>query len=845
MATRKITRKVKIVEPDLANPTYTHEWSVEDNTNYASINDFYLTYNNVNYYFTKPNTIEIGDKFYFNINTKVLKLNEDTVSTSTTGSSNNELIFVPPHKWSDEYINIGANAQNVFLEDESTMQEFVNGTLQIYKTGLILQTTSPETFFDAYKGKEIWVDINETVPCFLNNEIFSLEQANYPYGFFFHINKFSGALYVGIPSIVPFGYDGISYSPRVKYGQYPNNGGTGWYIVLNKLYYQSEYIDEHFGHLEGDFVKKTGDTMTGPLTTTELTVGIRLGNNIVGENSTSLGKIYKATGENSVAEGYLTSASGNYSHAEGQQTIASGNYSHAEGSSQSIRTATLTVAYENETYTYTLNTDCEAGNYFILNNTIYTIASTLGTKPPVTITISPTDFKTIGNHSVQLVNTFNQLTASGKSSHAEGHCSTASGAYSHTEGSWSTASGESAHAEGAFTTASGDFSHAEGDYTIASGDFSHAEGRGTQTYGGAQHVEGTYNIIDTQSLSPTGNNYVHIVGNGNNATKSNAHTLDWSGNAWFAGDVYVGSTSGTNKDSGSKKLATEEYVETNGGKIDSISIDGRAQTIDANKNVNLTGLEKTFNKVTSLSNSSTNDQYPSAKAVYDEINTKISTVYKAKGTCTFANKPALNANNEGFVYNISDAFTTTSDFVEGAGKSYPAGTNIVVINNGTTASPSWKYDVLAGMTDLSGYVAKAGDTMTGTLKISSGDLKVVTGIIHGEDNGTASYTNHAIKLGHAQQDYCDFYEYGGIFNFYKSVNGTNTPLGKITTNGWEGKALLDTGSTAITQPIDTNNTTIATTAFVKSVTQNMITYGAAEPTGSFTAPAGSLYCVYA
>ena len=135
--------------------------------------------------------------------------------------------------------------------------------------------------------------------------------------------------------------------------------------------------------------------------------------------------------------------------------------------------------------------------------------------------------------------------------------------------------------------------------------------------------------------------------------------------------------------------------------------------------------------------------------------------------------------------------------------------------------------------------------MTGTLKLSSGDLKVVTGTIHGEDNGTASYTNHAIKLGHAQQDYCNFYEYGGVFNFYKSMNGTDTLLGKITTNGWEGKALLDTGSTAITQPIDTNNTTIATTAFVKSVTQNMITYGAAEPTGSFTAPAGSLYCVYA
>jgi hypothetical protein len=55
--------------------------------------------------------------------------------------------------------------------------------------------------------------------------------------------------------------------------------------------------------------------------------------------------------------------------------------------------------------------------------------------------------------------------------------------------------------------------------------------------------------------------YAHIVGNGiDEERRSNAHTLDWSGNAWFAGDVYIGSTSRTNKDEGSKKLATEEYA---------------------------------------------------------------------------------------------------------------------------------------------------------------------------------------------------------------------------------------------------------------------------------------------
>ena len=42
--------------------------------------------------------------------------------------------------------------------------------------------------------------------------------------------------------------------------------------------------------------------------------------------------------------------------------------------------------------------------------------------------------------------------------------------------------------------------------------------------------------------------------------RKNAFEVYKNGNAWCAGDVYVGTTSGTNKDDVSKKLATEEYV---------------------------------------------------------------------------------------------------------------------------------------------------------------------------------------------------------------------------------------------------------------------------------------------
>lgn len=145
--------------------------------------------------------------------------------------------------------------------------------------------------------------------------------------------------------------------------------------------------------------------------------------------------------------------------------------------------------------------------------------------------------------------------ASGSASHTEGYYTSAQGDYSHAEGSMSIASGEAAHAEGGGSVAVGKNSHAEGTNCRASGEASHAEGKGTDANSG-QHVQGKYNVEDRLGK------YAHIVGNGTNTdTQSNAHTLDWSGNAWFAGDVYVGSTSGTNKDDGSKKLATEEYVD--------------------------------------------------------------------------------------------------------------------------------------------------------------------------------------------------------------------------------------------------------------------------------------------
>lgn len=116
--------------------------------------------------------------------------------------------------------------------------------------------------------------------------------------------------------------------------------------------------------------------------------------------------------------------------------------------------------------------------------------------------------------------------------HAEGYNTKSQGQASHSEGYSTTASGNYSHAEGYATTASSTNAHAEGYYAIAKGQASHAEGTRTVASSNEQHVQGKFNVEDASGV------YAHIVGNGEDASnRSNAHTLDWEGNAWFAGSV--------------------------------------------------------------------------------------------------------------------------------------------------------------------------------------------------------------------------------------------------------------------------------------------------------------------
>ena len=142
--------------------------------------------------------------------------------------------------------------------------------------------------------------------------------------------------------------------------------------------------------------------------------------------------------------------------------------------------------------------------------------------------------------------------------------------------------------------------------------------------------------------------------------------------------------------------------------INSIKVNGTAQSI-TNKAVDIS-VPTNNNQLTNGAGYQTASQvesaitgkgYQTASDVENAINEKIGSTYKPKGSIPFANLPALSSSVEGFVYNITDSFTTNANFVEGAGKTYPAGTNVVVVN---TSGSTYKYDVLSGFIDLSGYV---------------------------------------------------------------------------------------------------------------------------------------------
>lgn len=115
-----------------------------------------------------------------------------------------------------------------------------------------------------------------------------------------------------------------------------------------------------------------------------------------------------------------------------------------------------------------------------------------------------------------------------------------------------------------------------------------------------------------------------------------------------------------------------------------------AQSATSAGNSASTATSKAAAASTSASNAATSEA--NAKKYYEQakaISESFSGALRPMGTVTFANLPAVSSASAGDMYNISDEFVTTSDFVEGAGITEPAGSNVYKTVAG-------KWDVLAG-----------------------------------------------------------------------------------------------------------------------------------------------------
>ena len=380
----------------------------------------------------------------------------------------------------------------------------------------------------------------------------------------------------------------------------------------NRIYYSEYNISNFSGEYDDLYNKPTIPTAISDLTNDSNFM-------IKGTDYVTAGQLEGSTlGTKATAEGYNTIAEGQYSHAEGYNTIAKGDYSHAEGyytttenNSTSIRAAHAEGAYTlaegggshaegigtGTPYFYLSDGSASKGSHsegcfsssteidISGNANVTTYNCNYGSVVNLTeerinqlVMVStgtgqffgPRVLKSIdtANNTITVDKTFNAdnaisgrlclcTTANRAGAHAEGSGTYSSQLYGHSEGNLTIAKLIS-HAEGSHTIANF-YSHSEGNYTKAVGYYSHAEGNNTIAQKQSQHVFGEYNIEDTYGGSSTSKGrYIEIVGNGTaDNTRSNARTLDWSGNEVLTGKLTVGADPTANMD-----VATKQYVDT-------------------------------------------------------------------------------------------------------------------------------------------------------------------------------------------------------------------------------------------------------------------------------------------
>lgn len=113
--------------------------------------------------------------------------------------------------------------------------------------------------------------------------------------------------------------------------------------------------------------------------------------------------------------------------------------------------------------------------------------------------------------------------------------------------------------------------------------------------------------------------------------------------------------------------------------------DSEAWAVGQRGGIDVPSSDETYQNNSKYWQERANYWYQQAQAIAESF----SGALRPMGTVTFENLPPLAQADSGDMYNVSNQFTTTSDFVEGAGIVVPLGSNVYKTTGG-------KWDILAG-----------------------------------------------------------------------------------------------------------------------------------------------------
>lgn len=336
--------------------------------------------------------------------------------------------------------------------------------------------------------------------------------------------------------------------------------------------------------------------------------------------------------------------------------------------------------------------------------------------------------------------------------------------------------------------------------------------------------DGNGNSI-ANSYARTNGNYPNMtVGNATNAdtaTTATKATQDGGGNN--IENTYA--TKGELTDGLAGKQPTGNYALQNGTYPDMTV--GNATNAENAENANTATTATTANHVQNALTFGNKSYNGSTAQEITAADLGLSSALKPQGSIAFANLPAPSASNLGYIWNVTDSFTTDARFLEGAGVSYPAGTNVAVVQNGN----SYAFDVYGSFVDLSNYAQINGNypNMTVGNATNASQLGGVAASSYARTTGTysgmtvgnatnaqsANTANTANKVANAltiiQGDTTTTYDGSAARSVTIATGGVDRTTVTISTSAWSNNSVT---LTAASYPVLENVTTTSDIQFI-------------------------------